>query len=166
MITRLENASQYPVAARAGWGHKRDTVDLITSKLAGLHFYQLAMPAPKVADGSFDKSLAVRGQELFNGKAKCATCRVPPIFTEPGNNLHKGADVGIDDFQANRGPGRSYVTSVLRALADTRKIHKHGFYHDGRFASLRAVVHHYDTVLKLGLSNQDKTNLIEYLKSI
>jgi len=163
---RLENASQYPVAARAGWGHKRDTVDLITSKLAGLHFYQLAMPAPKVPEGRFNKDLAARGQQLFNGKAKCATCHVPPIFTEPGNNLHKGADVGIDDFQANRGPGRSYVTSVLRALADTSKIHKGGFYHDGRFASLRAVVDHYDTVLKLGLSAREKGDLIEYLKSI
>jgi hypothetical protein len=163
---RLENASQYPVAARAGWGHKRDTVDLITSKLAGLHFYQLAMPAPKVPDGAFNKDLAARGQQLFNGKAKCATCHVPPIFTEPGNNLHKGSDIGIDDFQANRGPGRTYVTSVLRALADTARIHKHGFYHDGRFASLRAVVDHYDTVLKLGLSTGEKAQLIEYLKSI
>jgi len=164
--SRLENAAQYPVAARAGWGHKRDTVDMITSKLAGLHFYQLAMPVPKVADGSFNKDVAARGQTLFNGRARCATCHVPPIFTEPGNNLHKASDIGIDDFQANRGPGRSYVTSVLRALADTNKIHKHGYYHDGRFMTLRDVVNHYDSFLKLRLSDKDKADLIEYLRSL
>ncbi len=164
--SRLENAAQFPVAARAGWGHKRDTVDLITSKLAGLHFYQLAMPTPKVAEGSFDKNAASRGQSLFNGTARCSTCHVPPLFTEPGNNLHKASEIGIDDFQANRGPGRSYVTSVLRALADTNKIHRYGYYHDGRFATLRDVVNHYDAFFKLKLSDSQKRDLIEYLKSI
>ncbi len=164
--SRLENASQYPVAARAGWGHKRDNVDMITSKLAGLHFYQLAMPTPKVAAGSFNKEVAARGETLFNGRARCSSCHVPPIFTEPGNNLHKASDIGIDDFQANRGPERSYVTSVLRALADTNKIHKHGYYHDGRFTTLRDVVNHYDNFLKLHLSETEKADLIEYLKSI
>jgi cytochrome c peroxidase len=139
---------------------------LITSKLPALHFYQLAMPAPKAPSGSFNTAAATRGQALFNGTARCASCHVPPLFTEPGNNLHKAEDIGIDDFQANRGPGRSYVTTVLRALFDTDKIHKHGFYHDGRFATLQDVVNHYDGFLKLELSDKDKADLIEYLKSI
>ncbi|MGQ0714798.1 MAG: hypothetical protein ACT4PJ_13865 [Gemmatimonadaceae bacterium] len=164
--SRLENAEQYPVAARAGWGRKRDSVDLITSKLAGLHFYQLAMPTPKAPEGSFNRAMASRGQALFNGAARCASCHVPPIFTEPGYNLHTAAEIGIDDFQANRGPGRSYVTTPLRALFDVNKIHKHGFYHDGRFATLQDVVNHYDGFLKLRLSDQNKADLIEYLKSI
>jgi len=63
-------------------------------------------------------------------------------------------------------PGRSYVTSPLRALFDTNKIHKHGFYHDGRFATLQDVVNHYDAFLKLQLSDKDKADLIEYLKSL
>ena len=164
--SRLENAAQYPVAAKAGWGHKRDAIDLITARLGGLHFYQLAMPAPRVPEGSFNREIAARGQMLFNGRARCSTCHVPPIFTEPGNNLHKGSDIGIDDFQADRGPGRSYVTSVLRALADTNKIHKHGYYHDGRFVTLRDVVNHYDSFFKLNLSETEKADLLEYLKSI
>ena len=164
--SRLDNAQQYPVAAKAKWGQKRDNPDLITAKLPALHFYQLAMPVPKVPEGSFDAGAASRGQALFNGPAKCSTCHVPPIFTEPGYNLHKGDEIGIDNFQANRGPERRYVTTPLRALADTQKIHKGGFYHDGRFATLGAVVEHYNSFLKLGLSDKQKKDLIEYLKSI
>ena len=164
--SRMENAEQYPVAAKAGWGHKRDATDLITAKLPALHFYQLAMPVPKPPPGSFDARAAQRGQMLFNGTAKCSTCHVPPIFTEPGYNLHTAEEIGIDSFQANRGPDRRYVTTPLRALFDTAKIHKGGFYHDGRFAALADVVAHYDRHLRLNLSEQQKRDLIEYLKSI
>ena len=83
---------------------------------------------------AYDAAAAQRGETLFNGNAKCSTCHVPPIFTEPGNNLHTADEIGIDSFQADRGPERSYVTTPLRALFDTQKIHKGGFYHDGRFA--------------------------------
>jgi cytochrome c peroxidase len=47
-----------------------------------------------------------------------------------------------------------------------KKIHKGGFYHDGRFATLGDVVEHYDDYLKLHLSAEQKKDLIEYLKSI
>jgi hypothetical protein len=30
--------------------------------------------------------------------------RAPPLFTEPGDNTHKGAEIGIDDFQATGRP--------------------------------------------------------------
>jgi cytochrome c peroxidase len=164
--SRLENAKQYPVAAKAGWGHKRDATDLITAKLPALHFYQLAMPTPKAPEGSYNAEAARRGQALFNGKAKCSTCHVPPIFTEPGHNLHKADEIGIDSFQADRGPERQYVTTPLRALFDTQKIHKGGFYHDGRFATLLDVVNHYNGFKKLSLTEQEKKDLVEYLKSI
>jgi len=164
--SRLNDAKQYPVAAKAGWGRKRDAVDRITAKLPALHFYQLAMPVPKAPPGSYDTRAAQRGQMLFNGTAKCSTCHVPPIFTEPGYNLHKGEEIGIDNFQADRGPDRRYVTTPLRALFDAQKIHKGGFYHDGRFATLADVVDHYDVFLELRLSDEHKKDLLEYLKSI
>jgi hypothetical protein len=163
---RLDNAKQYPVAAKAGWGRKRDNPDLITAKLPALHFYQLAMPVPKAPQGSFDAEAARRGQALFNGTARCSTCHVPPIFTEPGYNLHTAEEIGVDSFQADRGPDRRYVTTPLRALFDTQKIHKGGFYHDGRFPTLDAVVDHYDSHLKLRLTADQKRDLIEYLKSL
>ena len=163
---RLDNAKQYPVAAKAGWGRKRDNPDLITAKLPALHFYQLAMPVPKPPQGSFDAEAARRGEALFNGTARCSTCHVPPIFTEPGYNLHSAEEIGVDSFQADRGPDRRYVTTPLRALFDMQKIHKGGFYHDGRFPTLDAVVNHYDGHLKLRLTADQKRDLIEYLKSL
>jgi cytochrome c peroxidase len=163
---RLDNAAQYPIAAAARSGHRRASPDLITSKLPALHFYQLAMPAPKAPRSMINAELASRGRTVFNGQARCATCHVPPIFTEPGENLHKASDIGIDDFQAERGPARQYVTTPLRALYDTKKLHKGGFYHDGRFATLRDVVNHYDRHLTLGLTDQQKNELIEYLRSL
>jgi cytochrome c peroxidase len=108
----------------------------------------------------------MRGRAIFNDKAKCASCHVPPTFTEPGWNLHTAQEIGIDDFQANRSPDNRYRTEPLRALFDTQKIHKGGFYHDGRFATLLDVVNHYDGFFDLGLTDQEKNNLIEYLKSL
>jgi hypothetical protein len=160
---RLNNAEQYPVAARAGFGNKRSAVDMITSKLAALQFYQLAMPAPTPPEGSFDRSAATRGEKIFNGKASCAQCHVPPLFTEPGWNAHKPSDIGIDDFQANRSPDKTYRTPPLRGLWTHMK---GGFYHDGRFPTLLDVVNHYNNFKKLNLSEQEKRDLVEYLKSL
>src|SRR2546426_1800639 len=81
---RLDNAKQYPVAAKARLGHKQNGPDMITAHLGPLHFYQLALPVPAPKPGSFDAALAGRGRAVFDGKARCATCHVPPLFTEPG----------------------------------------------------------------------------------
>jgi len=160
---RLNDPVKFPIAARNGFGNVRATPDLITPKLAPLHFYQLALPAPAAPEGSFDKEAAARGQVIFNNKAQCATCHVPPIFTEPGWNMHKAAEIGIDDFQAKRSPDEAYRTSPLRGLWSHQK---GGFYHDGRFATLREVVDHYNGFFKLSLSEQEKLDLVEYLKSL
>jgi cytochrome c2 len=163
---RLDDAEKYPVAARTKQGHVADKDDRITAKLPALHFYQLALPAPKPPAGAFNTAAAKNGELIFAAKARCATCHVPPIFTEPGWNLHKPEDIGIDDFQARRSPDGRYRTAPLRALWDTKKVHKGGFYHDGRFATLQDVVDHYDGHFSLKLSDQEKRDLIEYLKSI
>src|SRR5712692_11142342 len=93
---RLSRRAQYPVAAKSGSYNTRGTPDRLTSKLAALHFYQLSIPAPMPPDGSFDRAAFERGKMLFDGKARCSTCHVPPLFTEPGNNLHAPAEVGVD----------------------------------------------------------------------
>ena len=101
-----------------------------------------------------------------NGNAKCSTCHVSPIFTAPGYNPHTADEIGIDSFSPDRGPERRYVTTPLRTLFDTQKLHKRGFYHDGCFATLEEVVEHYNGFLKLRLSATQKKDLVEYLKSI
>jgi hypothetical protein len=160
---RLNDANQFPIAAKAGFGDVRSNTDLITPKLPALHFYQLAIPAPAPPPGSFNQEAASRGDAVFNGKGKCSTCHTEPIGTDSGWNLHKPSEICIDDFQANRAPDKRYRTSPLGGLwAHT----KGGFYHDGRFATLLDVVDHYDTCMSLGLSDQEKNDLVEYLKSL
>lgn len=160
---RFNDKAQYPVAARSGAGNTRTMPDEITAKLAPLHFYQLAIPAPPPPAGSFDKAAALSGKRLFAGKAQCGTCHVPPLFTEPGNNLHAPSEIGVDAFQADRSPTHMYRTAPLAGLWTHQK---GGFYHDGRFATLPDVVNHYDSFLKLGLNEQEKKDLVEYLKSL
>jgi hypothetical protein len=160
---RLDDASRFPVAARAGHGNIRNQPDMITSKLAALNYYQLSIPAPRAPQDSFDHAAADRGKVLFEGKAQCATCHVPPLFSEPGWPMHTPEELGIDDFQANRSPDRRYRTTPLAGLF-TRQ--KGGFYHDGRFPTYEAVVDHYDRHRRLRLSAAEKTDLVEYLKSL
>jgi CxxC motif-containing protein (DUF1111 family) len=162
---RLEDASKFPIAAANDFGNVRREPDLVTPKLAALHLYQLAIPAPKPPKGSFDARAAERGKALFasDGKARCATCHVPPLYTEPGYNLHKPEDIGIDAFQAQRGPEDGYRTTPLKGLWTHTK---GGFYHDGRFRTLRAVIDHYDSFQGLGLNDGEKRDLAEFLKSL
>ncbi|UCG69101.1 MAG: hypothetical protein JSV09_15165 [Thermoplasmata archaeon] len=160
---RLNDLRQFPIAADAGFGNIRNTIDLITPKLAALHFYQLAIPSPEPPEDSFNQRAAVSGKVLFEGKAKCAMCHVPPLFTEPGWNMHTPEEIGIEDFQANRAPDRRYRTTPLKGLWTHMK---GGFYHDGRFSSLQEVIEHYDFFLGLNLTEQEKSDLIHYLKSL
>ena len=160
---RLDNADQFPIAAENGFGHLRPPVDLVTSKLPGLHAYQLSLTAPRPPKGSFDPMAAARGKALFSGQAECSTCHVPPLFTEPGQNLHPGSDIGIDNFQADRSPTHMYRTSPLAGLWTHQT---GGFYHDGRFPTLQSVVQHYNTTFDLGLTAKQQNDLVQYLMSI
>jgi hypothetical protein len=160
--SRLSDPSQFPVAARAGFDNVRDDPDLVSAKLPALHEYQLALAAPKAPRGSFNEAGAERGNKVFQ-TARCNSCHVAPTFSEPGWNLHTGQELGIDDFQADRAPARGYRTAPLRGLWTHLK---GGFYHDGRFATLLDVVNHYDSQLGLHLSAREKSDLVEYLKSL
>lgn len=160
---RLNDADKFPVAAANGFGNVRHEVDLITPKLAALQFYQLSIPAPEPPKGSFDEAAAERGEALFEGKAQCAACHVPPLYTEPGWNMHTGEEICIDNFQAERSPDGAYRTSPLKGLWTHTK---GGFFHDGRFATLREVVDHYNQCFNLDLTDQESNDLVEYLKSL
>jgi hypothetical protein len=168
--TRLDDTTTFPVSAANGFGHVQVPLadDQVTAKLGALQFYQLAIKAPTPPAGSFDAAAAARGEALFNGTtAKCSTCHVPPLFTEPGWNMHAPADVGLtatgDDFQSQRSPDKKYRTSPLKGLFSHSK---GGFYHDGRFATLADVVAHYNSTGGLGLTADQQTDLVEYLKSL
>ena len=160
---RLNDSRQFPVAAKAGHGNIRSNPDMVTSKLAALHYYQLSIPAPEPPKDSFDAEAAARGKLVFEGKAQCATCHVPPLFVEPGWPMHTPEELGIDDFQASRSPDRRYRTTPLAGLFARQK---GGFYHDGRFPTYEAVVDHYDRHRRLRLTADEKRDLVEFLKSL
>ena len=173
---RLNNAAKFPIAAANGFAdlpHISPDEDRITKKLPSLHFYQLAIPAPAPEPGvDFNVEAAERGDELFSGKAKCNDCHVEPLWTEPGWNLHTPAEIGIDSFQADRAPDGVYKTMNLAGVFVRENglfmnpANKGRYYHDGRFATLLDVVNHYNTRFSLGLTAQEKSDLVEYLKSL
>ncbi len=77
--------------------------------------------------------------------------------------LHTPDEISVDNFQANRSPDRRYRTSPLKGLWTHLK---GGFFHDGRFVTLLDVVNHYNTFFGLGLTDEEKNDLVEYMKSI
>jgi hypothetical protein len=104
---RLSDPEQYPVAARSGsWNTRGSDPGKASDKLDALQYYQLSIPAPKPPARSVNVAAAARGKALFLDKAQCATCHVPPLYTEPGYAIHKPAEIGIDRFQAGSWPHR------------------------------------------------------------
>lgn len=172
---RLDNTNQFPIAAKARLGHisSDPDSDQITSKLPALHFYQLALPAVKPRAGiDFDPDAAARGNNLFGGKADCNRCHRKPLWTEPGWNQHRPDELRIDSFEADRSPGRAYRTMNLAGIFVRERglfmkpENKGRFYHDGRFATLLDTVNSYNDRFSLGLTDQEKNDLVEYLKSL
>jgi hypothetical protein len=174
---RLDDKKKFPIAAKARFGHTHPYVgqgvlpvpakstglpDRVTEALRALHFYQLALPVPKPPRGSFDPAAAKRGEKVFNGAGKCSNCHMGSLGTAPGYNAVKPAAICTDAFQANRSPDGTYVIAPLQALF-TRS--KRGFYHDGRYPTLMAVVNHYNGCFRLGLTSRQKRDLVQYLKS-
>ena len=160
---RLNDPEKFPIATKAGFFDVRNEPDLITPKLGALEFYQKGLLAPKPPRGSFNPAAARRGKALFNGKARCADCHVPPLYTEPGWNMREPSEICTDSFQADRSPDERYRTTPLKGLFARSK---GGFWHDGRFPTLDAVVEHYDGCFGLELSAQEKSDLVQFLKSL
>jgi len=143
------------------------TPDLVTPKLAALLDYQLRLRAPSPPAGSFDRIAASRGQHLFAHEAGCASCHERPRFTDVLSGppavplLHDPAEVGMDPTYAERSATGQYRTTPLRALWQHAP-----YFHDGSAADLAAVVDHYDRLFDLHLTAEQKSDLVEYLKSI
>jgi mono/diheme cytochrome c family protein len=139
------------------------TPDRVTPVLAALREYQLSLAVPDPPAASFDAAAATRGRGTFSGKARCAACHIPEEhFTDVNRGrLHKPSETGMDPAYAERTVTKLYRTTPLRALWQHPP-----YFHDGSAATLGDVVNHYDQVLKLGLTDAEKRDLVEYLKSL
>jgi hypothetical protein len=142
--------------------HITQTPDLVTPKLEALRDYQLSLAAPRPVPGSFDLAGSARGRAVFTGPGRCATCHTGPTFTDVnGGLLHPPAETAMDPRYAARTSQKAYRTTPLRALWQHAP-----YFHDGSAATLREVIDHYDATLDLGLTETQKLDLLEYLKSI
>jgi mono/diheme cytochrome c family protein/cytochrome c5 len=135
--------------------------DLVTPKLPALQQYELSLATPRAPADSFDAAAAARGQQVFFGAGRCATCHVPPQYTDAGFGLHDPAEVCADPGLAARGTTGKYRTTPLRGLWQHPP-----YYHDGSLATLAAVVAHYNACLGLGLSPAQQADLVQFLRSL
>ena len=142
------------------------TPDRVTPKLSALLQYQLSLQTPRPVPGSFKTPAAKRGKELFMGAAACATCHKPPTYTDVLSGpdvpfLHSASEVGAESEYASRSATGMYRTTPLRALWQHPP-----YFHDGSAKDLLAVVNHYNTVRSLGLTERQKEDLVEFLKTL
>ncbi len=144
------------------------TPDLVTPKLRALLDYQLSLRPPVVAQGSLDEAAVRRGKQVFRKEAACATCHAGPNFTDvlrgPNRStpfLHDPAEVGTDPAYAARTATGRYRTTPLRGL-----LQHPPYFHDGSAPDLPAVVEHYVRQFGLTLTPSQKSDLVEYLKSL
>jgi hypothetical protein len=133
--------------------------DLVKSKLPALRQYQLSLEAPTAPVGTFNPAAARRGADVFRKQARCAACHSGPRFTD-GGTLHDAAETGMDPLHARRSTTKRYRTTPLRGLW-----HHAPYFHDGSAETLMDVVQHYDSFLRLGLTDVQKSDLVEYLKT-
>jgi hypothetical protein len=134
--------------------------DQVTSKLPELRQYQHSLDAPPPPAGSFDVAAAQRGELVFKKVAMCANCHTGTRFTDD-ENLHAPSETGMDPVHAQRSTTKKYRTTPLRGVWQHPP-----YFHDGSAPTLGAVVDHYNTVLSLGLTAAQKSDLVEYLKSL
>jgi hypothetical protein len=135
--------------------------DLVTPKLPSLFDYEVSLAAPAVPASSYDADAAARGEALFNGAATCNTCHSGEHLTDAGTKLHAATETDMDPVTAMRSATGAYRTTPLRALLANAP-----YFHDGSAATLADVVTHYDTALSLGLTSDQQSDLVEYLKSL
>jgi hypothetical protein len=146
----------------------QDPPDRVTPKLPALLAYQLSLRAPDPPKGSFNVVAAQRGRHLFNGQARCDACHTPPHFTDVVRGsrrdvpfLHSPSETQMESEYASRSVTGQYRTTPLRGIWQHPP-----YFHDGSAADLLAVVNHYNQALSLGLSDAQKADLVEYLKSL
>jgi cytochrome c peroxidase len=125
-------------------------------------------PAPKLnVMGRLDPAKAtkaeLRGQAVFYGKGRCASCHTPPYFTD--NTLHNlrterfYQPVMINGMMASAdGPIKTFP---LRGIKDSPP-----YLHDGRLLTLEDTVEFFNLVLGTKLSAQEKKDLVAFMRAL
>jgi len=117
-------------------------------------------PAPKLDRfGKLDPAKAspqeMRGQELFFGRARCATCHPAPYYLD--NQMH---DLQMEEFYTGRAEGWAKTFS-LRGIRDSPP-----YFHDGRLLTLEDTVEFFNLILKTKLAKEEKSDLVAFLRCL
>ena len=170
-ITQMHGHGRF-VDARLGININNTPPDRVTVPiLAALREYQfsLASPAPRATD--FDAAAAARGRVVFNGPGQCSTCHTGALFTDiNAGRLHAPAEVASEPepngaaSYALRSVTKQYRTTPLRGLFHPPQL-QGPYFHNGIAPTLAAVVDRYVAKRNLTLSAQQKSDLVEFLKS-
>jgi cytochrome c peroxidase len=125
-------------------------------------------PAPKLGvDGKLDPRKAseqeMRGQAIFHGKAQCATCHMPPHYTDlTMHDLHTERFFKprmINNMMASAdGPIKTFP---LRGIKDSPP-----YLHDGRLLTLEDTVEFFNLVLETKLAAEEKADLVAFLRTL
>jgi cytochrome c peroxidase len=94
----------------------------------------------------------LRGEALFHGKARCDACHAGPAFTD--DYMH---DLQVERFYVGR-PEGPIKTFALRGIRDSPP-----YLHDGRAPTLADAVEFFNLVLELGLTREEKADLVAFL---
>jgi cytochrome c peroxidase len=117
-------------------------------------------PAPKLTSlGRLDPAKASqserRGEAPFFGKAQCATCHIPPFYLD--DKMH---DLKVERF-LNEPPDGPIKTFTLRGIKDSPP-----YLHDGRLLTLEDTVEFFNLVLGLQLNDQEKRDLVAFMRQL
>ena len=125
-------------------------------------------PAPKLdVFGKLDKTQAsaaeLRGQQVFFGNGQCATCHVPPYYTD--NLMHNMKVERFYEPQMINGRMASadgpIKTFPLRGIKDSPT-----YLHDGRLLTLDDTVEFFNLVLGTKLTETEKKDLTAFLRAL
>lgn len=125
-------------------------------------------PAPKLnlfgrLDRTRSSASEIRGEELFFGKAQCASCHTPPFYTD--NLMH---DLKVERFYRPRMEGGMMITAQgpiktfpLRGIKESPP-----YLHDGRLLTLEDTVEFFNLVFQLDLASPEKKDLVAFLRAL
>lgn len=136
--------------------------DIVTPLLPALREYQFSLAVPRPATGVVDAAAAARGKTIFDGTGRCAQCHTGSLYTDINSGrLHTAQEVGQEAEYAARSVTGRYRTTPLRGLLSHAP-----YFHNGSAATLAAVVDHYDSLMSLHLTSQQKADLVAYLSTL
>ena len=153
---------------RTGVSVTNGTDDLVSSQIAALAGVPAEPARSRAAGGQLRRRRPRNGvRQVFNGAGQCAKCHSGTTFTDANSKLHDPSEVvsepepnGVPSY-ASRSATKKYRTAPLHGLWQHPP-----YFHNGSAPTLEAVVDTYDTKKGLGLTPDQKADLVQYLKSL